>query len=229
MTTYREAIYMCLDLLKSSSDDFSYTQDHIIYLLEKYRALLLNQRYGKDPKKHIPYSNYQTIMTGLQPEKEGPYYTSGKAIVSPIMNIGIPRITSEGYYNINYTFTTRERLPFVGNNKFITNNWYFALDDRDYLIAKGPENSEIPSGFFLTAIFETPSKVIDLMADTDLLDAEFPLEEELISTLIETVVKVLNNSIYKPEDSINDSRDDLASLYSFIARNVKSDLAKQLQ
>ena len=54
MTTYREAIYMCLDLLKGMSDDFTYTEDHVAYLLDKFRALLLKQRYGNDPKKHVP-------------------------------------------------------------------------------------------------------------------------------------------------------------------------------
>ena len=65
MTTYREAIYMCLDLLKGKSDDFSFTEEHIAYLLDKFRALLLKQRYGKDPLKEIPYSNYQTIELDL--------------------------------------------------------------------------------------------------------------------------------------------------------------------
>ena len=39
MTTYREAIYMCNDLLKGMSDDFTYTEEHIAYLLDKFRAL----------------------------------------------------------------------------------------------------------------------------------------------------------------------------------------------
>ena len=67
MTTYREAIYMCLDLVKGMSDDFSYTEEHIAFLIDKTRALLLKQRYGNDPKKHVPYSNYQTINIELLP------------------------------------------------------------------------------------------------------------------------------------------------------------------
>jgi hypothetical protein len=41
MTTYRELVYMVLDELKAKSDDFYYTEDHIIFLLDKYRAFLL--------------------------------------------------------------------------------------------------------------------------------------------------------------------------------------------
>ena len=62
---WREAIYMVLDEIKGSSDDFTYTKEHIAFLLGKYRALLLKQRYS-DIKKRIPESNYQTICLDLQ-------------------------------------------------------------------------------------------------------------------------------------------------------------------
>jgi len=32
---------MVLDELKGESDDFSFTEDHILFLIDKYRALLL--------------------------------------------------------------------------------------------------------------------------------------------------------------------------------------------
>ena len=53
MNTYKELVYMCLDELKGSSDDFTYTEDHIVFLLTKYRVFLLKQRYS-DIKKPIP-------------------------------------------------------------------------------------------------------------------------------------------------------------------------------
>ena len=39
MSTYREIVYMVLDELKLESDDAYYTQDHVIFLINKYRAL----------------------------------------------------------------------------------------------------------------------------------------------------------------------------------------------
>ena len=53
---WREAIYMVLDEIKGSSDDFTYTKEHIAFLLGKYRALLLKQRYS-DIRRQIPESN----------------------------------------------------------------------------------------------------------------------------------------------------------------------------
>ena len=64
MSTFREIIYMCSDQLKLSSDDTFFTNDHILYLLKKYRGLFLSQKY-KDVRKEIPESNYQTICLDL--------------------------------------------------------------------------------------------------------------------------------------------------------------------
>lgn len=60
----------------------------------------------------------------------------------------------------------------------------------------------------------------------DILDQEFPLEDAIIPPLIELIVKELSGAIYKPEDSENNAADDLAS---FIARNAKSNLQKQIE
>lgn len=43
MNTYKEMIYMVLDELHGYSDDFSYTEDHVAFLLDKYRAFILKR------------------------------------------------------------------------------------------------------------------------------------------------------------------------------------------
>ena len=55
------------------------------------------------------------------------------------------------------------------------------------------------------------------------------IEESLITTLIELVIKELAGSVYRPNDEINDNRDDNADMATFIRSNMKSNLAKQLQ
>lgn len=55
---------MILDQLKGLSDDFTYTEEHCLFLANKYRGFLLKQRYS-DIKKQIPESNYQTICLDL--------------------------------------------------------------------------------------------------------------------------------------------------------------------
>lgn len=222
MTTYREAIYMCLDLLKGNSDDFNYTEEHIAYLLDKYRALILKQRYGTDPKKHVPYSNYQTIIVkfdNLTTDMNG-YYLSDNQIPY-MLQIGIPRVSFEDYYNYKFEFTSRERLPFVGNNKFLKSIWYGAINEENRVCMKASSTVLIvddegePLRLKLTGIFENPREVEDESSfneGTDELDRNIPIEESLITTLIETVVKVLSNSMYKPEDIANNNHDDLSAV-----------------
>ena len=45
--TWREAVYMVLDELKLMSDDSNFNEDHIIFLLSKYRSFILKQTYYK--------------------------------------------------------------------------------------------------------------------------------------------------------------------------------------
>lgn len=250
MTTYREAIYMCLDLLKGSSDDFSYTEDHIAYLLDKFRALLLRQRYGNNRKKEIPYSNYQTISIDLKLSTfEGNNYYVCKPVngttIPYTLQLGIPRISvdADSYGDLNLEYVSRERLPYVGSNRYLRNFWYCALDEQNRLLLKTSSirmfednvtNKEsVPTlTFRITAIFENPRELpneITFNEETiDYLDRNIPIEEGLITTLIELVVKELAGSMYIPEDSINNNRDDKANLGNFIQSNMKSDLAKQI-
>ena len=232
MTTYREAIYMCLDLLKGMSDDFTYTEDHVAYLLDKFRALLLKQRYGNDPKKHVPYSNYQNVEVTFNNTTEYKKIIKSDKTIPNMLQLGIPRITTpdEYYYNYRFELTSRERLPSTGNNKFTSMINYCAINEDNHILYATKENqwSEDgkvnPNSFIITAIFENPREVESMD-----LDSNIPLEETLITTLIELVVKELATSVYRPNDDINDSRDDNAALATFIEKNVKSALAKQLE
>lgn len=248
MTTYREAIYMCLDLLKGMSDDFSFSEEHVAYLLDKFRALLLKQRYDKTRKKEIPYSNYQTISIKLELStfEQNKYYVCNPVDGDTIpytLQIGIPRISvaTDSYGDINLEYVSRERLPFVGNNRFLQNFWYCSLDEQNRLLLKTSSvrmfedetNAEDNTlTFRITALFENPRDLpneITFTSTTDELDRNIPIEEGLITTLIEMVVKELAGSVYRPSDDQNNAKDDNADMQAFVARNMKSDFAKQLQ
>ena len=58
MSTYRELVYLVLDELKGTSDDFTYTEEHIMFLLSKSRAFLLKQKYNDIMR---PYEKYGLI------------------------------------------------------------------------------------------------------------------------------------------------------------------------
>jgi hypothetical protein len=103
-----------------------------------------------------------------------------------------------------------------------------AIEPPEY-IYKGPKKLK------LVGIFENPREVTDETSfgesstDTHEWDRIIPIEESLITTLIELVVKEIAGSVYRPNDEINDNRDDNADMATFIRSNMKSNLAKQLQ
>lgn len=244
MTTYREAIYMCFDLIKANSDDFSFTEEHIAYLIDKFRAILLKQRYGNDPKKHVPYSNYQTLTITFAPSEPKRILKSTNQIPY-MLQLGIPRIitSDEEYYNYRFEFTSRERLPFVGNNKYTRMITYCAINEDNRLITPNKEeywntdesnNPYIgPTSLKLVGIFENPREVVDEVSfgegeNGDELDRNIPIEESLITTLIEMVVKEVLGAAYRPADNTNDANDDMASIANFLAKNMKSQFQKQL-
>ena len=228
MSTYKELVYMCLDELKLYSDDALYTEEHIMFLLGKYRIFLIKQRYS-DVKKQIPESNYQTICLDLikvpaisgEPCEGGSYLRSKKKIPF-LMKIGNPRVYPIDYYQGEITYVSRDRMRYVGYNKYLQNIIYSSLGPDNYLYFK----SFNPQFLYLekvrmTGIFEDTLAASELQCpdengDTvcDVLDREFPIENALIPPLIQLVVEELTKAEYKPEDKENNSDDDLSEVVS---------------
>lgn len=228
MSTYKELVYMCLDELKLYSDDALYTEEHVMFLLGKYRTFLLKQRYS-DVKKQIPESNYQTICLDLievpaisgEPCEGGSYLRS-KEKIPFLMKIGNPRVYPIDYYQGEITYVSRDRMRYVGYNKYLQNIIYASLGPDNYLYFK----SFNPQFLYLekvrmTGIFEDPKAASELQCpdengDTvcDVLDREFPIESALVPPLIQLVVEELTKAEYKPEDKENNSDDDLSEVVS---------------
>lgn len=240
-TTYREAVYLVLDELKLSSDDVYYTEEHVIFLLSKYRGLLLQQQY-KDIKKDIPESNYQTLCLDLiqvpaiaGEECEGGTYLRSKEKIPYLMSISSPTIYPEDYYQGNITYVSRERMKYVGYNRWLPNIIYASVGPDNYLYFKSfnPQYLYLEKVKF-TGIFEDPEKAAELECDQDdtncdVLDKAFPMEEALMPQVIQLVVKELSGAIYKPKDESNNAKDDLSDIASFIRKNIKSNLMKQIE
>lgn len=238
--TYREIAYMCLDQLKVTSDDSYYTIDHILFLISKIRALLLKQNYS-NIKKEIPQSNYQTICLDLIPAItgepcEGGTYLRSEEKVPSTMTIGTNIVSPIDFYQgTHITYVSRERMRYVGTNKWLKNIIYTSKGPDGYLYFK----SSNPQFLYLkkvrmTGIFEDPDKAAELECDNnnkqcDILDREFPLEEGLVTSVIELAIKYLSGAVYRPKDQENDANDDLSDLVAFIRRNMKSDFQKSIE
>lgn len=230
---------MCLDELKLISDDASYTEDHVLFLLSKYRAFLLKQKYA-DIRKEVPSDNYQTLCLDLEEHEgipglpcEGTYMRSTVKLPET-MDVGQSRVHSVDYFNGEITYVSRDRLRYVGYNKWLKNIIYATEGPDGYLYLK----SSNPQLYYmeeirLTSVFSDAEEASELECEQstncDILDKDFPLEDALIPNLIQVVVKELSGAIYKPKDPENNASDDLANLASFLRNNVKSNLRKQIE
>lgn len=231
---------MCSDQLKLSSDDAFFTNDHILYLLKRYRGLYLSQKY-KDVRKEIPESDYQTICLDLiqvpaisgEPCEGGTFLRTRNKIPS-LLTIGTTKVYPVDYYIGDITMVSRERMKYVGHNRWLQNIIYCSIAPDGYMYFKSsnPQYLHLES-VKMTGIFEDIDEVENLSCDKesscDILDRKFPIEEALIPQLIDTVVKFMTSGLYKPEDDDNNAKDDLATMMQFLRNNMKSNLQKQIE
>lgn len=239
--TYRDIVYFILDQLKMSSDDAYFTPEHIIFLTSKIRSAILKQTYD-NIKKQIPESNYQTICLDLE-QADGfdgspcdQSYLRSVQKIPTTLTVGSTQVHTMDYYQGNITYISRERMRYVGHNKWLQNIIYASLGTDQHLYLK----SDNPQAMYLQKVqmiglFEDADKASELSCESDenktcdILDKEFPLEEGLITTLIQTAVQFLTSAAYKPEDNANNASDDLSELATYLRQNMKNKFQKQLE
>lgn len=225
---YKDIVYMVLDEIKSTSDDAFFTEEHVLLLVNNYRNFILKQRYS-DIKKPIPESNYQTICLNLIQVPAiagvpcgGGTFLRSKEKVPFMMKIGTPKVYPINYYLGEITYVSRERMRYVGYNKYLQNIIYASLgpDNYLYLQSSNPQYLYLEK-IRLTGIFENIESVSDLLCDDsgdsincDIMDKTFPIEDALVPPIIELVVKELLGAEYIPKDETNDAKDELPEITS---------------
>lgn len=152
------------------------------------------------------------------------------------MKLGNPVIFPVDYYKGNITYISRERMKYIGYNKYMQNIIYASIAPDNYLYLK----SSNPQYLYLkkvriTGIFEDAEAASKLQCSDDcstetcdILDKDFPIEDALVSPLVQLIVEELTKSEYKPSDDENNAKDDLSDLATFLRNNTKSSLAKAL-
>ena len=214
--------------MKELHDDSYYTEEHIIFLASKMRALLLERKYKNSRNQTFtPMSdeNTQEICLELQPEELAPAGCTGMWLKSvkeipDTINVSDAKIsTVSDMLQCAVTFIPAERMPYVGYNRFLQKILYAAKSDNGHLYITGSN----PQFMYLekvrmTAVFSDPVKAAELSCDgedgkaCDILEMKFPLESALIPSCIELTVQELMGSRYAPQDKQNDAKDGLADV-----------------
>lgn len=226
MATFGQITYMVLDILKELHDDAYYTEEHIIFLASKMRALLLERKYKNSRNQTFsPMSseNIQEICIDLEPAEMLPDGCSGdwlwsKQEIPDTMNVSEPKLsTVSDMLHSMVTFIPPERMPYVGYNKWLKNILYASESQNKHLYIKGtgPQSMYLKQ-VKMSAVFSDPQKAAEMSCGGDvnpdacnILEADFPLEDALVPSCIEMVVQELVGSRYAPEDKSNNAKDDL--------------------
>ena len=224
----KELIYSILDLSKTVTSDDSYiTEGHIVFLCKKFRAFLLKKEQDKNRGSIEVASDFEYQQICLDLEKvaaidgspcTGGYYLRSTVALPKILEGTTPRVYPIDYYQgTNISFVSRDKMRYVGNNKYLKNIIYSSIgpDLHLYLNSANPQFLYLKK-LRMSAIFEDFDAVNDLLCDNDgssescdVLDMEFPIREYLVPTLIELVVKEISGAKYMPADTKNEAADSL--------------------
>lgn len=226
MATFGEVVYSVLDILKERVDDAYYTEEHIIFLASKMRALLIERKYRNSRNQVFsPMSdeNEQEICLDLQPAADAGLLCNGQWLESvqkipSIIGDTEPKVSvvSDMIHSM-VTFIPAERMPYVGHNKWLKNIIYAAKsrNDRLYLNSVNPQFMYLKQAK-VSGVFSDPQEAAKLACEQDgdankcnILEMKFPLEAALVPSCIEMVVQELTGSRYAPEDKNNDAKDGL--------------------
>lgn len=227
----KDIVYMCLDLAKAAtSDDSFFTEEHVIFLLKKYRSLLIKKEKDKEKEDTEASSEFEYQQICLNLEKTpaidgepctGGYYLRTTKKIPKVLEGTQPRVYPFDFYQgINICFISRDRMRYVGTNKFLQNIIYVSVgaDLHLYLNSSNPQFLYLKK-LRMSAIFEDFDEATDLLCDNDgestvcdVLDSTFPIRDYLVPSLIEVVVNHLVSAEYKPVDEKNDANDDLSKV-----------------
>ncbi len=220
---------MVLDFLKERSDDAYYTEEHIIFLASKIRSMLIERKYKAS--RNTPFStmsdeNKQRICLNLVPAIElydsctGDWLKTAQKVPDLMPGTDADAYAISDMIHSHITFIPKERMPFVGYNKWLHNVIYCSRSDDGYIYARS-NNSQFMyiEKIVLNGVFSSPDKAAKLECNQDgetmqcdILDHRFPLEDSLIPQCIEMIVNTLTNSKYAPEDKVNNAKDDFGAV-----------------
>lgn len=226
----KELVYSILDLLKVSSDDSFWTEEHIIFLCKKYRSFLIKKEQDKEKGSQDVASEFEYQQICLDLEKvpavdgepcTGGYYLKTAQKIPKILEGTQPRIYPVDYYQgINISYVSRDRMRYVGTNPYLQNIIYTSIgpDLHLYLNSSNPQFLYLKK-LRMSAIFEDMDEAAGLLCDSDgesqscdVLDMEFPIRDYLVPPLIELVVKELTGSFLRKPDEVNNAMDDTPDL-----------------
>lgn len=246
MATFREIVSMVLDRNKLSNDDAYIGVEHVMFLASKLRAYILTSKY-KQIKSQISPSNFQTLKLELQAggqdcacDTGGMHMVKSKKKIPELLLInnyeGHVSVAPVNFFGCASSISMVSPIRFltVGSNKWQRLQSYATVgDDRHLYIKSADSLIEDLEEVQITAVFENAEEAAKMQAEAeydecapqqtpcDALDMPFPLEEGLVTLLIDNLSQALFQTVSLPQDIKNSSNDEMGSLMNYINSLLK--------
>lgn len=219
--TYRDLVYTVFDELKIVSDDSVWEVDHVVDMLNKYRALLFEQKY-KGKWSEIPPQFLQELNVQLSPNSTFNNIVVKKSTIKipDILNLSNSNIFSYAKSSSNrfgdvISVVPSIRFESIGYGKYSNKLKYVTVYKDSYAYTKGITDNS----FKLITVLDNPIDIVSFnnMQITNTLDIQFPCEESLIQPIIRLCVDELGKANSIPSDMYNNGVDD----HNIISSNGK--------
>ena len=221
MATLREIIYDISEIVNAYSDDSKISEEHIAFMINNKRNLLLKQ-YMSDMKKEIPQEAIQTICLSLTPDdtclEDEIVLKSSTKVPATLDNTGrgniIKAYGKNSRFLKNINVIDYSRLPFVSSEKYNRTMLFVTTDNKSYLNVFNTDNRHILlENIEIEGVFENPEEAYNLScelnSDIDFYDTKYPVESALIDIIRREIVQELLLKYKIPLDHTNDGEDNI--------------------
>lgn len=221
--TLREIIYDILENLNVYSDDTKFSEEHIAFMVNNKRNLLLRQ-YMSNLKKVVPKEAIQVICVPLEIDENCfeniEVLKSINKLPSTLDNTGRSNIIdayvgSRFIKNIN--IIEYDRLPYLQGDKYNKLQTYVMIDPHFHLVVYNSAGNHLMlESIEVTGVFENPEEAYNMNCNPDedvcdFLDATYPIESSLIDPLKNQIVRELLLKHQIDKDEINDGEDTVTA------------------
>lgn len=222
MATLKEIRYSIREAFALYGDDDNISNEYIDYKIHTTRAMLLAQRFSSRSfivpniiRQHfyhdLALSEGNEFVNGI-----GTILATTTEIQRPLEPFNLKnniRITSGSYSDINFTFVDNNRFPYVGINKWNSQQIYATIgtDWKIYFTSMNPR-IKLLERIKLSLVAANPETAypytIDYNPSVSFDEITYPLNDELIVELTDIIIKQLTVNLMAKEDKVNDSQDN---------------------
>lgn len=218
--TLREIIYDVMEHLNAYSDDIKLSEEHIAFVVNNKRNMLLKQ-YMSNLRKEIPLEAIQTVCLPLELDPncfdDLTVLKSTVKVPATLDNTGRSNIIKaygglRGIKNIN--IIDYSRMPFVAAEKYNDKQLFVAVDPRSYLVVYNSQDlHKLMEQMEVEGVFENPEEAYELDCEgkaegCEFYDAKYPIESALVDPLKLQIVQELLIKFQIPLDNTNNAERD---------------------